>query len=143
MDAYGTGANNLAPKASCMFAMGAEPNPDEVVEELMSSDLQIQHAAVIDEGYKILASKQRENIDPIVPLKILEKFNAVFPVVMTDSAFPLVEYCGTMRAITVHYEKLLILIYKARNRTILLTLNPKEDLPVTEKIATHLNKILS
>lgn len=97
--------------------------------------------AIVDEDYHLLASKARENVDPMVPLNIFEKLNSVFPVVVTDSASPLVQYCGSMRAITIQYEKLLILIHKAMKRTILLAVSPKESIP--EAIVTKLDKIMS
>ena len=82
------------------------------VQAMLKADSSIRYVAVVSDDDRILASKQREGVPPLVSDEVQSNYVSIIPKIIIESVDKLAPFLGEVGGATVHYDKALRALYR-------------------------------
>jgi hypothetical protein len=87
-------------------------NAEAFVQEMFKVDSTVRYIGVVDSGYRVLVSQQREGVPSLTSDETTRNFVSIVPQIIVDSVEKLSPFVGQVGGITAHYEKVLMVFYR-------------------------------
>ena len=116
-------------------------NVQKFAEEAFKRDSRIRYVGIIDDGFHILYSKDREGIQSITTEDQERNFVQLMPPIIVDAVEKLQSLLGKLDNVTVRYEKMLLVFFRVRNLTVVLSFNPDVSTPFISSLSASMRTI--
>jgi hypothetical protein len=113
----------------------------EITENIFKLDKRIRYVAILNPRYDLLESKMREGVSSLTPAQTDRDFIRMAAPLMVDSAEKLRPFCGTMRRLTVRYDKVFLAFYRTAAHLLILSLEPQVDQALLDEIGNSVRKL--
>jgi hypothetical protein len=113
----------------------------EITESVFKLDKRIRYVAILNPRYDLLESKMREGVSSLTPAQTDRDFIRMAAPLMVDSAEKLRPFCGTMRRLTVRYDKVFLALYRTAAHLLILSLEPQVDQALLDEIGNSVRKL--
>ena len=88
------------------------PNFEAFILERFRAESAVRYIAIVDNEYRVLASKQREGSPSYMNEEQTRNFASIVPEIIVEAVEKLTPYLGKVGGITAHYEKALVIFYR-------------------------------
>jgi len=112
-----------------------------VAENIFKLDKRIKYVAILNPKYDLLESKMREGVSSLTPAQTDRDFMKMAAPLMIDSADKLRPFCGSMRRLTVRYDKVFLAMYRTAIHLLILSLEPQVDQAKLDEIGNAVRKL--
>ena len=112
-----------------------------VAENIFKLDKRIRYVAILNPKYDLLESKMREGVSSLTPAQTDRDFMKMAAPLMIDSAEKLRPFCGSMRRLTVRYDKVFLAMYRTAIHLLILSLEPQVDQALLDEIGNAVRKL--
>ena len=112
-----------------------------IAENIFKLDKRIRYVAILNPRYDLLESKMREGVSSLTPAQTDRDFIRMAAPLMVDSAEKLRPFCGTMRHLTVRYDKVFLALYRTAAHLLILSLEPQVDQALLDEIGNSVRKL--
>jgi len=112
-----------------------------VAENIFKLDKRIRYVAILNPKYDLLESKMREGVSSLTPAQTDRDFMKMAAPLMIDSADKLRPFCGSMRRLTVRYDKVFLAMYRTAIHLLILSLEPQVDQALLDEIGNAVRKL--
>ncbi len=112
-----------------------------ITESIFKLDKRIRYVAILNPRYDLLESKMREGVSSLTPAQTDRDFIRMAAPLMVDSAEKLRPFCGTMRRLTVRYDKVFLALYRTAAHLLILSLEPQVDQALLDEIGNSVRKL--
>jgi len=112
-----------------------------VAENIFKLDKRIKYVAILNPKYDLLESKMREGVSSLTPAQTDRDFMKMAAPLMIDSADKLRPFCGSMRRLTVRYDKVFLAMYRTAIHLLILSLEPQVDQALRDEIGNAVRKL--
>ena len=85
--------------------MGISMDTETFVQEMFKADSSIRYIAIVDDQYRILASKYNEGVIPLTSDEMDRNFVSIMLRIIVESVGKLSPFLGEVGGITAHYQK--------------------------------------
>jgi hypothetical protein len=116
-------------------------NVEKFVEEAFRRDRRIRYVGIIDDGFHILCSKNREGVQSMVSEDQERNFVQLMPPIIVDAVEKLQPLLGKLDNVTVRYEKLLLVFFRVGSLTVVLSFNPDVSTPFISSLSESMRTI--
>jgi len=113
----------------------------EVTESVFRLDKRIRYVAILNPKYDLLGSRMREGVSSLTPTQTDRDFIKIAAPLMIDSAEKLRPFCGSMRRLTVRYEKVFLALYRTAAHLLIISLEPQVDQVLLDQIGDAVRKL--
>jgi hypothetical protein len=113
----------------------------EITENIFKLDKRIRYVAILNPRYDLLESKMREGVSSLTPAQTDRDFIRLAAPLMIDSAEKLRPFCGSMRRLTVRYDKVFLVLYRTAAHLLILSLEPQVDQALLDAIGNSVRKL--
>ena len=113
----------------------------EVIESVFRLDKRIRYVAILNPRYDLLGSRMREGVSSLTPTQTDRDFIRVAAPLMIDSAEKLRPFCGSMRRLTVRYDKVFLALYRTAAHLLIISLEPQVDQVLLDQIGDAVRKL--
>jgi hypothetical protein len=113
----------------------------QVAENIFKLDKRIRYVAILNPKYDLLESKMREGVSSLTPAQTDRDFMKMAAPLMIDSAEKLRPFCGSMRRLTVRYDKVFLAMYRTAIHLLILSLEPQVDQALLDEIGNAVRKL--
>jgi hypothetical protein len=113
----------------------------DVINQIFKLDERIRYVAILNLQFKLLESKMRQGVASLTPAQTDRDFMEAATPLMVDSAGKLRPFCGSIRRITVLYDKVLLTIYRTAIHLVVLSLEPGVDQALLDEIGAAVRKL--
>jgi hypothetical protein len=113
----------------------------EITENIFKLDKRIRYVAILNPRYDLLESKMRKGVSSLTPAQTDRDFIRMAAPLMVDSAEKLRPFCGTMRRLTVRYDKVFLAFYRTAAHLLILSLEPQVDQALLDEIGNSVRKL--
>lgn len=112
-----------------------------IAENIFKLDKRIRYVAILNPKYDLLESKMREGVSSLTPAQTDRDFMKMAAPLMIDSAEKLRPFCGSMRRLTVRYDKVFLAMYRTAIHLLILSLEPQVDPALLDEIGNAVRKL--
>ena len=113
----------------------------QVAENIFKLDKRIRYVAILSTKYDLLESKMRAGVSSLTPAQTDRDFMKMAAPLMIDSAEKLHPFCGSMRRLTVRYDKVFLAMYRTAIHLLILSLEPQVDQAKLDEIGNAVRKL--
>jgi len=113
----------------------------QVAENIFKLDKRIRYVAILSTKYDLLESKMRAGVSSLTPAQTDRDFMKMAAPLMIDSAEKLRPFCGSMRRLTVRYDKVFLAMYRTAIHLLILSLEPQVDQAKLDEIGNAVRKL--
>ena len=113
----------------------------QVAENIFKLDKRIRYVAILSTKYDLLESKMRAGVSSLTPAQTDRDFMKMAAPLMIDSAEKLRPFCGSMRRLTVRYDKVFLAMYRTAIHLLILSLEPQVDQALLDEIGNAVRKL--
>jgi hypothetical protein len=104
------------------------------IQEMLVAEQAVRYVCIIDNEYRVLASRQREGVSSLMPDDRVRNFASIVPAIILESVEKLAPFLGEVDGVTAHYEKVLVVFYRFQNLVVFLSLEPEVKTPFYSEI---------
>lgn len=115
---------------------------DALIGDILKVDSRIRFVGIVDYGFHLLGSKQREGVQSLVPEEIDRSFVTLIPPIISDAMHKLQQYLGNVRVVTVRYEKMIDLLVCCKNCIVVSSVEPQTETSTLDKIAESIRRLV-
>jgi hypothetical protein len=105
------------------------------IREMFKTDSSIRYVAIVNNEFRIIASEQREGTASFTTDETQRNYISIMPPIIADAVEKLEPFLGSVRGVTVHYEKVLLVFYRFGNLVIALSFEPEVATPFFTRIS--------
>ena len=116
-------------------------NIKEVTENIFKLDKRIRYVAILNHQYDLLESRMREGVSSLTPAQTDRDFMTVAAPLIVDAAEKLRPFCGAIRRLAVHYDKVLLVFYRTTVHLVVLSLEPQVEQALLDEIGNSVRKL--
>lgn len=116
-------------------------NAEAFVQEMLRVDSSIRYIAVVDTGYRVLVSKQREGVPSYTSDETARNFVSIVPQIIIEAVEKLSPFLGQVGGITAHYKKALVMFYRIGNLIVVISFQPEVPTPFYNRITEAFSKL--
>ena len=113
-----------------------------ISDKIFAIDNEIRYFAVVDREFHLIQSKMRETIPSLTSEEIDSNFYSILPPIIIDGLSKLSPYYGSLTTIGIRYEKVVAIYCPVQDYIFILTLNPRVETPLLDKISNSLKTIV-
>jgi plasmid stabilization system protein ParE len=107
---------------------------ERFVEEAFNKDRRIRYVGIVDEKLEVLASIMRPGVVSHTTDDIDRRLISVYTPLIVETVEKMQSHLGRMQAVTVRYEKVVILLYHSGKLIIVLGIEHDASMPFTTEI---------
>ena len=107
---------------------------------MFKADSSIRYMAIVDDQYRILASKYNEEVIPLTSDETDRNFVSIVPRIIVESVEKLSPFLGEVGGITAHFKKALVIFYPLENLIVAISFQPDQKTPFYDGITETFRK---
>ena len=115
---------------------------ESVVDDLLKIDKSVRYVAVVDEDFRLLASRMGEGKATITSEQFDREFMPVVPPVIVGGAKKLKEFCGPMKGMMIRYEKVVVALYSVARYIAIISFEPEVETPFMDRTTDAVDAIM-
>ena len=112
-----------------------------ITESIFKLDNRIRYVAILNHQYDLLESRMREGVQSLTPDQTDRDFMTIAAPLMVDAAEKLRPFAGSIRRITVRYDKVLLVFYRTTAHVVILSLEPQVEQALLDEIGKSVRKL--
>lgn len=101
-----------------------ELDVEKFAEEAFRRDQRIRYVGIVDNEFRVLLSKMREDAQSLTSSEEDHNFVQLMPPIFVDAAEKLQSRLGTLESVTVRYEKVLLVFFRIKRFVVVLAYSP-------------------
>lgn len=113
----------------------------EITESIFKLDKRIRYVAILNHQYDLLESRMREGVPSLTPDQTDRDFMTIAAPLMVDAADKLRSFCGSIKRVSVKYDKVLLVFYRTAAHIVILSLEPQVDQALLDEIGNSVRKL--
>jgi hypothetical protein len=113
----------------------------EITENIFKLDKRIRYIAILNHQYDLLESRMRGGVSSLTPAQTDRDFMTIATPLIVDAAEKLRPFCGSIRRVTLHYDKVALVFYRTAAHLVVLSLEPGVEQPLLDEIGTSVRKL--
>ena len=113
----------------------------EITESIFKLDKRIRHVAILNHQYDLLESRMRGGVSSLTPAQTDLDFMKIATPLIVDAAEKLRPFCGSIRRITVRYDKVALVFYRTAAHLVVLSLESGVEQPLLDEIGASVRKL--
>jgi len=113
----------------------------EIAESIFKLDKRIRYVAILNHQYDLLESRMRGGVSSLTPAQTDLDFMKIATPLIVDAAEKLRPFCGTIRRITVRYDKVALVFYRTAAHLVVLSLESGVEQPLLDEIGASVRKL--
>jgi len=114
---------------------------DKFAEEAFRKDSRIRYVGIVDNEFHILLSKMREGIQSITTEEQERNFVQLMPPIIVDAVEKLQPILGKLDTVTIRYEKLLLVFFRMKTLTVILSFDPNVSTPFVSSLSDSMRTL--
>lgn len=116
-------------------------NTEAFVQRMFAADSSIRYIAIVNNEYRILASKHREGVTSLTPEETDRNFISIIPSIIIEAVEKLSPFLGPTAGITAHYQKALLIFYRFKDLIVIISFQPEQETPFYNRITEAFRKL--
>jgi hypothetical protein len=113
----------------------------EITDTIFKLDKRIRYIAILNHQYDLLGSRMREGVSSLTPAQTDRDFMTIATPLMLDAAEKLRPFCGSIRRVTLRYDKVLLVFYRTAAHLVVMSLEPKVEEALLDEIGNSVRKL--
>jgi hypothetical protein len=113
----------------------------EITDTIFKLDKRIRYIAILNHQYGLLESRMREGVSSLTPAQTDRDFTTIATPLMVDAAEKLRPFCGSIRRVTLRYDKVVLVFYRTAAHLVVLSLEPKVEEALLDDIGNSVRKL--
>ena len=113
----------------------------EIAESIFKLDKRIRYVAILNHQYDLLESRMRGGVSSLTPAQTDLDFMKIATPLIVDAAEKLRPFCGSIRRITVRYDKVALVFYRTAAHLVVLSLESGVEQPLLDEIGASVRKL--
>ena len=113
----------------------------EITENIFKLDKRIRYIAILNHQYDLLESRMRGGISSLTPAQTDLDFMKIATPLIVDAAEKLRPFCGSIRRVTVRYDKVALVFYRTAAHLVVLSLEPGVEQALLDEIGASVRKL--
>jgi hypothetical protein len=113
----------------------------EITENIFKLDKRIRYVAILNHQYDLLESRMRGGVSSLTPAQTDLDFMKIATPLIVDAAEKLRPFCGSVRRVTVRYDKVALVFYRTAAHLVVLSLEPGVAQPLLDEIGASVRKL--
>jgi hypothetical protein len=113
----------------------------EITETIFKLDKRIRYIAILNHQYDLLESRMREGVSSLTPAQTDRDFIKIATPLIVDAAEKLRPFCGSIRRVTLRYDKVLLVFYRTTAHLVVLSLEQEVEEALLDKIGNSVRKL--
>ena len=113
----------------------------EITENIFKLDKRIRYIAILNHQYDLLESRMRGGVSSLTPAQTDLDFMKIATPLIVDAAEKLRPFCGSIRRVTVRYDKVALVFYRTATHLVVLSLEPGVEQPLLDEIGASVRKL--
>ncbi|MGA3405501.1 MAG: hypothetical protein ABSD49_07215 [Candidatus Bathyarchaeia archaeon] len=113
----------------------------DVTNSIFELDKCIRYVTILNHQYALLDSRMREGTPSLTPPQADRDFMTIAAPIMVGAAEKLKPFCGTIRRVTVRYDRVLLVFYRTAAHLVILSLEPKVEQVLLDRIGDSVRKL--
>jgi len=111
------------------------------VQGMFKVDSSIRYIAIVNNEYRILASKHREGVTSLTPEETDRNFISIIPQIIVEAVEKLSPFLGPVGGITAHYQKALLIFYRFEDLLVIISFQPEQETPFYNRITQAFSRL--
>lgn len=113
----------------------------EITENIFKLDKRIRYIAILNHQYDLLESRMRGEVSSLTPAQTDLDFMKIATPLIVDAAEKLRPFCGSIRRVTVRYDKVALVSYRTAAHLVVLSLEPGVEQALLDEIGASVRKL--
>jgi hypothetical protein len=113
----------------------------DITNSIFELDKRIRYVAILNHQYDLLDSRMREGTPSLTPAQADRDFMTIAAPLMVGAAEKLKPFCGTIKRVTVRYDRVLLVFYRTAAHLVIISLEPKVEQVLLDKIGDSVRKL--
>jgi hypothetical protein len=113
----------------------------EITENIFKLDKRIRYTAILNHQYDLLESRMRGGVSSLTPAQTDLDFMKIATPLIVDAAEKLRPFCGSIRRVTVRYDKVALVFYRTAAHLVVLSLEPGVEQALLDEIGASVRKL--
>ena len=113
----------------------------EITENIFKLDKRIRYIAILNHQYDLLESRMRGGVSSLTPAQTDLDFMKIATPLIVDAAEKLRPFCGSIRRVTVRYDKVALVFYRTAAHLVVLSLEPGVEQALLDEIGASVRKL--
>jgi hypothetical protein len=113
----------------------------EITENIFKLDKRIRYIAILNHQFDLLESKMRGGVSSLTPAQTDRDFMTIATPLIVDAAEKLRPFCGSIRRVTVRYDKVALVFYRTAAHLVVLSLDPEVEQALLDEIGASVRKL--
>jgi hypothetical protein len=113
----------------------------EITENIFKLDKRIRYIAILNHQFDLLESKMRGGVSSLTPAQTDRDFMTIATPLIVDAAEKLRPFCGSIRRVTVRYDKVTLVFYRTAAHLVVLSLDPEVEQALLDEIGASVRKL--
>jgi hypothetical protein len=114
---------------------------DAFIREMLGAESAVRYIAIVDNEYRVLASKQREGSPTYMSEEETRNFASIVPEIIVEAVEKLTPFLGEVGGITAHYEKALVIFYRFEEFIVFMSFETNVKTPFYDEITETFRKL--
>ena len=113
----------------------------EITENIFKLDKRIRYIAILNHQYDLLESRMRGEVSSLTPAQTDLDFMKIATPLIVDAAEKLRPFCGSIRRVTVRYDKVALVFYRTAAHLVVLSLESGVEQALLDEIGASVRKL--
>ena len=113
----------------------------EITENIFKLDKRIRYIAILNHQYDLLESRMRGGVSSLTPAQTDRDFMTIATPLIVDAAEKLRPFCGSIRRVTVRYDKVALVFYRTAAHLVVLSLESGVEQALLDEIGASVRKL--
>jgi hypothetical protein len=113
----------------------------EITESIFKLDKRIRYIAILNHQYDLLESRMRGGVSSLTPAQTDRDFMTIATPLIVDAAERLRPFCGSIRRVTLRYDKAALVFYRTAAHLVVLSLEPGVEQALLDEIGSSVRKL--
>ena len=113
----------------------------EITENIFKLDKRIRYVAILNHQYDLLESRMRGGVSSLTPTQTDLDFMKIATPLIVDAAEKLRPFCGSVRRVTLRYDKVALVFYRTAAHLVVLSLEPGVEQPLLDEIGASVRRL--
>jgi hypothetical protein len=113
----------------------------EITENIFKLDKRIRYIAILNHQYDLLESRMWGGVSSLTPAQTDRDFMTIATPLIVDAAEKLRPFCGSIRRVTVRYDKVALVFYRTAAHLVVLSLESGVEQALLDKIGASVRKL--
>ena len=114
---------------------------ERFAEEAFSGYPKLRYVGIVDASYRVLLSKMREGVQSVTLNESDRNFVQLMPPIILDGVEKLQPLLGKVDKVTVRYEKVILMFFRAGENVVIMSFDPDITTPFISSLSDFMNTL--